>query len=334
MMHLVLLLLSFLHTFHMLPNMNSLIRPRIAFLGIGLMGKPMTIRLLQAGYPVTVWNRTPAKSIAVVAEGATEASSPAAAVGEADIIITMLDAGPVVVAVLGAALPAVRAGSLIIDMSSTAQAEAVVLDGLADRHGAGFMDAPVSGGVIGAEQGTLAIMAGGSIADYSRAEAVLQALGRPTLVGPVGCGQLAKLCNQLIVGGTIAIVAEALLLAQSGGADPAAVRAAIRGGFAESRILEVHGERMLQRNFMPGGQVRSQAKDLANVLGAASAVGLNLPVSTLVTTLYRSILDTLGNADQAAALLALERLNPGNRVGSLADRLPSAVGADATLSAP
>lgn len=298
-------------------------RPRIAFLGIGLMGKPMTTRLLQAGYDVTVWNRTPDKLLPVLALGAIAALSPAAAVCDADIIITMLDAGPVVVAVLGAALPAVRPGSLIIDMSSTAQAEAIVLDSLARSYGASFLDAPVSGGVIGAEQGTLAIMAGATLADYCRAQAVLQVLGRPTLVGPVGCGQLAKLCNQLIVGGTISIVAEALLLAQAGGADPAAVRAAIRGGFAESRILEVHGERMLQRNFMPGGQVRSQAKDMENVMQAASAAGLNLPVSALVTTLYRGILDTFGTADQAAALLALERLNPGKRVGGNADRLPA-----------
>lgn len=302
--------------------MNTQSLPHIAFLGIGLMGRPMAVRLLQAGHRLTVWNRTPEKLAPLAAAGATAAPTSALAVQDADIVITMLDAGPVVVAVLGAALSAIRPGSLIIDMSSTAQAEAVALDSLARGYGATFMDAPVSGGVIGAEQGTLAIMAGGSLADYGRAQPVLAVLGRPTRVGPVGCGQLAKLCNQLIVGGTISIVAEALLLAQSGGADPAAVRAAIRGGFAESRILEVHGERMLQRNFLPGGQVKSQAKDMDNVMQAASAAGLTLPVSTLITTLYRGILDTLGNADQAAALLALERLNPGNRVGDAPDRLP------------
>ena len=308
-----------------LLNMIDSARPRITFLGIGLMGRPMTTRLLQAGYAVTVWNRTPDKLLPVLALGAMAAPSPDLAVCDADIVITMLDAGPVVVAVLGGALPAMRPGTLIIDMSSTAQAEAVVLDNLTRSYGAAFLDAPVSGGVIGAEQGTLAIMVGASSADYDRAKAVLEVLGRPTLVGPVGCGQLAKLCNQLIVGGTISIIAEALLLAQSGGADPGAVRAAIRGGFAESRILEVHGERMLQRNFTPGGQVRSQAKDMNNVMQAASAAGLNLPVSTLVTTIYQSILDTLGDADQAAALLALERLNPGKRVGNIADCLPPAI---------
>ena len=306
--------------------MTDCARPRIAFLGIGLMGRPMASRLLQAGYAVTVWNRTPDKLLPVTALGAVAAETPALAVCDADIVITMLDAGPVVITVLETALPAMRAGSLIIDMSSTAQAEALAIDSLARRYSIDFLDAPVSGGVIGAEQGTLAIMAGASGDDYVRAQTVMQVLGRPTLVGPVGCGQLAKLCNQLIVGGTMSIVAEALLLAQAGGADPVAVRAAIRGGFAESRILEVHGERMLQRNFLPGGQVRSQAKDMENVLQAASTAGLNLPVSTLVATLFRGILETLGSADQAAALLALERLNPGHRVGVLDDRLPPASG--------
>src|SRR5690606_37635107 len=129
---------------------------------------------------------------------------------------------------------------------------------------------------------------------------------------PAGCGQLAKLCNQLIVGGTLGIVAEALLLAQAGGADPVAVRQAIRGGFAESRILEVHGQRMLDRNFMPGGQIKSQAKDMENILIAAAAAGLKLPLTELASDTYRTLMGLTPNADQAAALLALEKLNPGH----------------------
>ena len=147
-------------------------------------------------------------------------------------------------------------------------------------------------------------------------------MGRPTLVGPAGCGQIAKLCNQLIVGGTLNIVAEALLLAQAGGADPAAVRAAIRGGFAESRILEVHGQRMLDRNFMPGGQVMSQHKDLENVLIAAANAGLRLPVTELVTEHYQSLMPIAPRADQSAVLLALEQTNQGLRLGTAADQLP------------
>ncbi|MES2538742.1 MAG: NAD(P)-dependent oxidoreductase [Pseudomonadota bacterium] len=300
--------------------------PALAFLGIGLMGKPMAIRLLEAGYRLTAWNRTSAKAHPLAAMGARVAISPSDAVhgeaGPADIVITMLEAGPMVAQVVDLILPHLRAGTLLIDMSSTRQSEAQELHAKLAAHGVAFIDAPVSGGVLGAEAGTLAIMAGGSAPDFARAEPVLKTLGRPTLVGPAGCGQIAKLCNQLIVGGTLDIVAEALMLAQAGGADPVAVRAAIRGGFAESRILEVHGQRMLERNFLPGGQVKSQAKDLENALIAAAAAGISLPLAALVTQHFRNILDAVPNADQSAVLLALEQSNPGQRVGQGQDKLP------------
>lgn len=296
--------------------------PAIAFLGIGLMGAPMAARLLAADYPVTVWNRNAAKTDPLVALGARQASAASEAVRNARIVITMLDSGPVVLEVVGSAMAAAAPGTLWIDMSSTAQSEAITLGSLLRQHGQAFADAPVSGGVVGAEQGTLAIMVGATLADFAHAEPLLQALGRPTRVGPVGCGQLAKLCNQLIVGATIGIVAEALLLAQAGGADPAAMRAAIRGGFAESRILEVHGQRMLERNFIPGGQVKSQAKDFANVLRAAADAGLQLPIADLMSTIYRDLTATMPTADHAAALLSLEARNPGKRVGNAPDRLP------------
>lgn len=296
--------------------------PTIAFLGIGLMGKPMATRLLLAGYPLIAWNRTRSKAAALSSLGARVANHPSDAVSGASIVITMLEAGPAVAEVLEAARDGIKAGTLVIDMSSTKQSEAEGFRALLAAQGIAFIDAPVSGGVLGAEAGTLAIMAGGAATDFAYAEPVLTKMGRPTLVGPAGCGQLAKLCNQLIVGATLSIVAEALLLAEAGGADPAAVRAAIRGGFAESRILDVHGQRMLERNFMPGGQVKSQAKDLENVLAAATAAGITLPVTELVAQNYRSILDTFPHADQSAALLALERLNPGKRVGAAPDKLP------------
>ncbi len=297
-------------------------KPAIAFLGIGLMGKPMATRLLQAGYEVTVWNRTRSKADELASLGAKVAEQAADAVRTADIVITMLEAGPVVAQVIAAALPGLRHAALVVDMSSTRQSEAQETHALLATHGVRFIDAPVSGGVVGAQAGSLAIMAGGSADDFADVEAVLATLGRPTLVGPAGCGQIAKLCNQLIVGGTLNIVAEALLLAQAGGADPTAVRAAIRGGFAESRILEVHGQRMLERNFMPGGQVKSQFKDLENVLIAAANAGLHLPVTELVTENYHSVLQRSPQADQSAVLLALEKNNPGQRLGDLADQLP------------
>ncbi len=295
---------------------------KIAFLGIGLMGEPMVRRLLGAGLPVHAWNRTFSKAERLAPHGAVAVASIEDAVRDADIVISMLEAGPVVGAVIDTALPSLRQGTLWIDMSSTRQSEAQAFHARLQSVGCRFVDAPVSGGVGGAQAGTLAIMAGGSEADVDDARPVFEAMGRVTRVGPAGAGQVAKLCNQLIVGGTINIVAEALLLAQAAGADPAAVRAAIRGGFAESRILEVHGQRMLDRNFLPGGQVATQVKDQHNILAAAAAAGVALPVTSLVTERYESIVDVYPQADHSAALLALEQMNPGQRVGGAPDQLP------------
>ncbi|MES2901923.1 MAG: NAD(P)-dependent oxidoreductase [Pseudomonadota bacterium] len=294
----------------------------IAFLGIGLMGHPMACRLAQAGFQVAAWNRTFAKAQALAAVGVQAHADAKAAVSGAAIVISMLESGEVVDAVMQSVMPALGSGALWIDMSSTQHSQALAFHARLSRHGCRFIDAPVSGGVAGAAAGTLAIMAGGDLDDFSFAEDVLKAMGRPTLVGPAGSGQVAKLCNQLIVGGTLNIVAEALLLAQAAGADPAAVRAAIRGGFAESKILEMHGQRMLDRNFLPGGQVKSQLKDLRNVLIAAGDAGVVLPVTALVTRNYETIEHAFARADQSAALLALEQMNPGQRLGSAPDQLP------------
>ena len=255
------------------------------------------------------------------AAGAQPAVSIAEAVSGADVVISMLEAGPIVAQVLQEALPALPAGALWIDMSSTQQSEARQFHATLQAAGHAFIDAPVSGGVAGAQAGTLAIMAGASTSDYARVEAILAAMGRPTLVGPPGSGQVAKLCNQLIVGATLNIVAEALLLAQAAGADASAVRTAIRGGFAESKILEIHGQRMLERNFVAGGQVKSQIKDMHNILAAAEAAHVTLPVTQLVTQRYETIAETYPTADHAAALLALEALNPGQRLGDGPDKL-------------
>lgn len=286
------------------------------------MGEPMVRRLLAAGYPVRVWNRTPGKAEILEEAGALAALTLADAMSDAQVVISMLSAGPAVDQVIDACLPSMARDTLWIDMSSTRQDEAQAFHQKLSAQGSRFLDAPVSGGVGGAAQGTLAIMVGGGSADFNEARPVLEAMGRPTLVGPAGAGQVAKLCNQLIVGATINIVAEALLLAQAAGADPEAVRAAIRGGFAESRVLEVHGQRMLERNFLPGGQVLTQLKDQHNILAAAAAAGVALPVTSLVTERYESIRDLYPQADHSAALLALEKLNPGQRVGAEPDMLP------------
>jgi len=298
--------------------------PIVAFLGIGLMGRPMAARLAQAGFPLRAWNRSTAKARTLAAHGAQVCESLDDAVRGAEIVVSMLEAGTAVAATMDAALPALAPGTLWIDMSSTRHDEALAFHARLLAHGIRFLDAPVSGGVPGAEDGTLAIMAGGSLRDFDAALPLFDVLGSARLVGPAGSGQVAKLCNQLIVGATLNVVAEALLLAQAAGADPAAVREAIRGGFAGSRILELHGQRMLDRNFVPGGQVKSQLKDLRNVLAAAGEAGVSLPMAAAAARSYASIEAELGGADHAAALLALERINPGVRLGSGEDRLPEA----------
>ena len=284
------------------------------------MGLPMAGRLVKAGYPLVAWNRTREKALPLEPLGAEVASTLDEAVKSADMVITMLEAGPVVKSVVQSMSPVLREGTLLIDMSSTKQSEAREIRQMLEPRRVAFLDAPVSGGVVGAEAGTLAIMVGGTEKDFQRARPVFEVMGRPTLVGPTGSGQIAKLCNQLIVGGTVAIVAEAMLLAQAGGADPEAMRRAIRGGFAESRILELHGQRMLDRNFKPGGQIKSQAKDHANLMAAAQDAHLQLPLTALVSDLFSGLLTDHAEADQAAALLALEKLNEGIRLGTRPDQ--------------
>lgn len=296
--------------------------PVVAFLGIGLMGRPMARRLAGAGYSLRVWNRSAAKAQALAGDGVVVCTDAPDAVTGAAIVFSMLADGPAVGAAIDAALPAMAPGTLWIDMSSTRHDEALGFHARLADHGMRFLDAPVSGGEAGATAGTLAIMAGGSLHDFQEAAPLFAVLGSAQLVGAGGSGQVAKLCNQLIVGATINVVAEALLLAQAAGADPGAVREAIRGGFAGSRILEVHGQRMLDRNFVPGGQVKSQAKDMRNVLAAAGEAGLVLPLTAAAARSYELIEGELGGADHAAALLALERINPGQRVGDAPDVLP------------
>ncbi|KMO17768.1 NAD(P)-dependent oxidoreductase [Methylobacterium platani] len=288
--------------------------PRIAFLGTGLMGAPMARNLLRAGFPVTAWNRSRAKAEALRPDGATIAGDAAAAVRDADLVILMLENGPIVEEVLFRAgtAAAIRPGTVVADMSSIkpaeAQGHAARLAGQGIRH----LDAPVSGGTVGAEAGTLAIMAGGEAEAFARAQAALTAMGRPVHVGPHGAGQLAKLANQIIVGVTIGAVAEALMLAQRGGADPAKVREALRGGFAESRVLDLHAERMIARDFTTRGRSVTHLKDLDNALDAGRRLALaETPYTALTAELFRTLLSHAGDLDHSGLLVELERRNPG-----------------------
>lgn len=285
--------------------------PRIAFLGIGLMGAPMTENLLAAGYPMTLWNRTRAKCEPFAAR-ASLAASPAEAVADAEVVITMLESGTVVEQVLEqqGVIDALGPGAVLIDMSSVPPSLARRHHTLAAEKGAGYLDAPVSGGTRGAADGSLSIMAGGEPEVLERVHPVLEQLGKVTHIGPVGAGQLAKLANQAIVGITIGAVSEALLLAAKGGADPQAVRAALLGGFAGSRILEQHGQRMIDRDFEPGAPARIQLKDLRMILDEARAEELTLPLTQQVHQGYLSLLaNGHGEVDHSGLLLELEHLN-------------------------
>ena len=292
--------------------MSDASKPKIAFLGTGLMGAPMCCCLLKAGFELTVWNRTASKAEALHADGATVAAAPEKAVAGAEVVITMLSDGPAVADVMfeeGAAA-AIAEGATRIDMSSIGADEAM---DHAKRHlasGVAYLDAPVSGGTKGAAAGELAIMAGGTPETFAAMEPVFAAMGRATHVGPNGCGQLSKLANQVIVAITIGAVSEAFILAGGGGADRAQVRTALQGGFASSRILTEHGQRMVERNFEPGGPAKFQVKDLKNALAAAERLGLDLPITRLVNDLFTAMVKSgKGDMDHSGLLTHLEAVN-------------------------
>lgn len=297
----------------------------VAVLGIGLMGTHMAARLMAAGFPLTVWNRSAGKTDALAAKGARVAATAAEAVLGADVVITMLFDGAAVTKVLidSGAIANIKSGALVIDMSSITPAVARDHAAKLAAKNVAYLDAPVSGGTKGAEAGTLAIMAGGNLATFERARPIFEAMGRPTLVGPTGTGQIAKLANQSIVAVTIGAVAEALLLAANAGADPAKVREALSGGFADSPIMKQHGQRMLDRTWLPGAQVKMHVKDLRAILSAADSAGLELPIAETVAALFEDLAAAgYEKCDHSALLLELERLNPGKRMGDKPDTLP------------
>ena len=283
----------------------------LGFLGTGLMGKPMAMNLIKAGYRLTVWNRTPSKTLELISAGARLAGSPADVVRDVRAAVLMLESGAIVTELLFAqgVASACTEKTLVIDMSSIAPAIAEDHARLLQRAGLRYVDAPVSGGTIAAEEGTLAIMAGGDSDDLGDAAPIFKALGNLTHVGPHGRGQLCKLVNQCIVAVTIGAVAEGLTLAKAGGADPAQVRKAILGGFCQSRILELHGQRMIERNFNPGGLIKNQIKDLDAALESSDRVGVTLPLTQRVRDLFVDLAGS-GNEmlDHSALILRLEAL--------------------------
>ncbi len=288
----------------------------IALLGCGLMGQPMARRLMAAGHTLVAWNRTRSKAETLLPDGASVADSPAEAVSQADVVIAMLQDGNAVREVLfdsgnASAIRTMRPGTLFIDMGSILPEQARDHASRLEAVGVPCLDAPVSGGTLGAEAGTLAIMVGGDVQDFERARDLLSVLGRPVHVGPTGSGQLTKLANQMIVGITIGAVAEALLLAERGGADPAKVREALRGGFAESRILEVHGLRMVEGDFAKRGSLAIQLKDLRNAMHTAGGMQMQAPITEALTALYAQAAEHgFGELDQSGLYCELKQRQP------------------------
>ena len=285
----------------------------IGFIGTGIMGGPMAMHVLKAGYRVKLWNRSPEKLRALVDAGAEACSDARGAAESVSALLCMLSDGPTCDEVLfgeRGAVAAMPRGSTVIVMSSIPVETAVRESQRAAEFGVCYIDAPVSGGQRGALQGNLAIMAGGSQTDFDSVRELLSAMGRPVLVGPAGCGELAKIANQMIVASTIAAVSEAILLVENGGGDPGKVREALTGGFADSTILQQHARRMIENDFKPGGPAKYQLKDTHTAMALAKSLGVSLPVASLVDSLFEDLVaHGDGDLDHSALIRELRRRN-------------------------
>ena len=284
--------------------MGALDGMKVGFIGLGLMGRPMARNLKRAGAELFIHNRSRGAVDELTAEGMTSASHPAEVAERAETIILMVTDTPAVDEVLSGAsgaLSTLEPGTLVIDMGTTAVTPTREFAARVRDAGGDYVDAPVSGGQVGAEAGSLAIMAGGSEAAFARARALFEVLGRDiNRIGDVGAGQIAKAANQIIVGITIGAVAEALALAGRAGVDAGKVRHALMGGFAASRILELHGRRMIEGDFTPGGRARVQLKDLVQARDFAREIGMRLPGLELSRELYESMIaQGLGELDHS-----------------------------------
>jgi 3-hydroxyisobutyrate dehydrogenase-like beta-hydroxyacid dehydrogenase len=284
----------------------------IGFIGTGIMGLPMAQNLLSSGHSLRVWNRSPEKLRALTREGALPCHTPREVAQNSTVVLCMLSDGPTCDSILFGSkgvMAAMTPGTTLVVMSSIPVENAVIQSRVAATYGIGYMDAPVSGGEKGAKAASLAIMAGGDPDTFADVKDVLSCLGRPVHVGPVGTGELAKLVNQLIVASTIATVSEALLLAERGGADPSKVREALSGGFADSPILQLHGQRMLSNDFT-GGPAKWQLKDTRTALAQAAELGLDLPVAKLVDSLFADMVSAGdGELDHSGLIRELRRHN-------------------------
>ena len=285
---------------------------KIAFIGIGLMGLPMARNLLKAGYSVKVFNRSFEKAELLRKYKAEVAKSIKEVVGGADVIITMLTEDEAVNVVMNNDdfLGNLKSKSTVIDMSSVKPETAKFHAAKLNLKNINYLDAPVSGGTIGAEEASLAIMVGGEQKIFEDHLDILKKMGNPTLVGPVASGQISKLANQIIVGLTIGAVAEAVSLCEKAGVDPTKMITALTGGWADSKILQTHGQRMIKKDFLPKGKTSTQLKDMNNILDSAKTLNLHLPISTLVKGMYNNLVNNgHGNEDHSSLYKEIERIN-------------------------
>ena len=285
---------------------------KVGFVGVGLMGLPMVKNIAKHNYPLVVWNRS-TKNLKKITNQKTKVCQNLIDLpNQCQIIIMMLSNDKVCLEISKELSKKIKKNQILIDMSSTKQKTAIKIEKKINSKGGYFLDAPVSGGTLAAENGKLAIMVGGEKTIFEKTKNLLKSMGTVTYVGKTGSGQVAKLANQAIVGITIGAVSEALILAEAAGVDPKAVRKAIKNGFAGSPILEIHGKRILEKNFKPGGRCSTQLKDMNNIIETAKNHKIHLPLSEKIKKLYEKIVEGgKSNLDHSALYLLLKNLrNP------------------------
>ena len=290
----------------------------VGFIGLGIMGKPMAKNLMEAGYDLLVHNRSPGKAEELAGEGATAAGSPREVAEGCDVVITMLPDSPQVEVVLsgeGGVFEGVREGALIVDMSTISPVVTESLSARAKENGASLLDAPVSGGDVGAIEGTLSIMVGGSEEDFERAKPLFEVMGKTvTHVGPTGAGQVTKAANQIVVALTIEAVSEALVLGSKGGVSPEKILDVLGGGLAGNKVMEVKREKFLSHNFDPGFRSELHHKDLGIALAAGREYGVALPVTAVVDQMLLTMRRKGWGGEDHSALLRIIEDQSGHEI--------------------
>jgi len=284
----------------------------VGFIGIGLMGFPMSKNLLKSGYNLKAYNRSQDKADRLKEFGAEISTSIKEVVTNSDVVITMLTDDVAVEKVMSndEFINNIKENATVIDMSSISPVITKKYADILKEKKINYLDAPVSGGTIGAEEASLAIMVGGDEKTFKQCYDLLKILGNPTLVGPVTSGQISKLANQIIVGVTIGAVAEAVTLCEKSGTNPNKMIEALSGGWADSKILQTHGKRMISKDFSPKGKTTTQLKDMTNIINAGKAVETHLPISSLIKEMYKDLVaDGHGNTDHSSLYNAIEKIN-------------------------